>query len=231
MPPGPYDSFNLAFHVGDDVEHVCANRRALGETLGFDATMLSAAQQTHETRAQIIAAESRGQGALDWESAHQQTDALITADHQTPLLILVADCAPLLLVDASAHILAVVHAGWRGAVARIVSQTIEEMKTLGAEPERIQIGIGPHLCTSCFEVGEEVALAAASVAPDAVVQGAAKPYVDLSAVLKSDALRGGAREPNIEAMNLCPRCENETFFSHRGQNGSAGRFGLVAWWE
>jgi copper oxidase (laccase) domain-containing protein len=32
-------------------------------------------------------------------------------------------------------------------------------------------------------------------------------------------------------MNRCPRCENETFFSHRAQNGKAGRFGLVAWWE
>jgi copper oxidase (laccase) domain-containing protein len=32
-------------------------------------------------------------------------------------------------------------------------------------------------------------------------------------------------------MPQCPRCENETFFSHRGQNGKAGRFGVVAWWE
>jgi YfiH family protein len=142
----PFDALNLAFHVEDDPERVRANRRALAESLGFDVTQLSAAQQAHQTRAQIVTARTRGQGALDWESAHPNTDALITAESQTPVLILVADCAPLLLVDSHARVLAVVHAGWRGAVARIVSQTIEEMKSLGAQPERMQIGIGPHLC-------------------------------------------------------------------------------------
>jgi copper oxidase (laccase) domain-containing protein len=36
---------------------------------------------------------------------------------------------------------------------------------------------------------------------------------------------------NIERMNECPQCMNEKYFSHRGQNGTAGRFALVAWWD
>ena len=226
---GPYESFNLAFHVGDDAAKVRDNRRQLAQALGFDIGRLHAAQQTHGNHAQVVDGDDGSRGALDWESAWPATDALITREAGTPLLIVVADCAPLILVDPEAQVLALVHAGWRGAVARIASGTVSAMATLGVSPDRIRAGIGPHLCPGCFEIGEEVAVAAGVIAPSAVQRGETKPHLNLDAVLRADLAGAGVR--SIETMPHCPRCDNGTFFSHRAQHGTAGRFGLVAWWE
>lgn len=226
---GPYDAFNLAFHVGDDAENVRANRQRLAKELGFEIEALHAAQQTHEAHAQVVMRTHAARGALDWDSAWPATDALVTCEAATPLLILVADCAPLILVDYQARVLALVHAGWRGATARTASQTVRAMQKLGANPRHIIAGIGPHLCPRCFEIGEEVAVAAAGIEPGAVLRGGAKPNMSLDAVLRADLADAGVTQ--TETMPLCPRCDNNSFFSHRAQNGTAGRFGLVAWWE
>ena len=229
---GPYASLNLGYHVGDDAARVTENRRYLAAALGYDADSVVAAQQVHGAQSHVVTADMRGRGALDWHSAPPSTDALIVQERQLPVMILVADCSPLLLVDPVQRVLAVVHAGWRGAVAGITSLTVERMqRDFSSSPSEILAGIGPCLCAACFEIGPEVAEAAAIIAPEAVQQGQAKPHLDLRALTHSDLQRAGVLEPHIETMLHCPRCEPETFFSHRGQNGVAGRFGLVAWWQ
>lgn len=232
VSPAPHDSLNLGYHVGDDAAHVSENRRRLADTLGYDANALVAAQQMHGARAHIVDASCRGRGALDWEAAIPGTDALLVREAATPVLILVADCAPLLLADARQRALAVVHAGWRGAVAGIASQTVKRtQQEFDSRPEDIRAGIGPCLCASCFEIGDEVAQAARAISAEAVINGAAKPHLDLRALLRSDLQDAGVSPQHIEAMPHCPRCDTATWFSHRGENGRTGRFGLVAWWE
>lgn len=228
---GEYSSLNLGFHVGDEPENVRENRRILATHLGFDSSSLVAAQQTHSANIETVELQMRGCGAGDWDSALPQTDGLIIAEKNLPAMILVADCAPLILVDERRKIFALVHAGWRGAVARIASRTIEEMKNLGSRAEDIQAGIGPHLCAGCFEIGEEVAQAVKKIAPQSVIHQEPKPHLALGKLLRADLQNAGVLTQNIETMKRCPRCENQLFFSHRGQNGVAGRFGLVAFWE
>ncbi len=227
----PFESLNLGYHVGDDALCVSHNRKALANLLGYDATHLVAAQQVHGAHSRIVDANSRGSGALDWDSARPETDTLIVAEPNVPVLILVADCAPIRLVDSDHQVLAVVHAGWRGAVSRIASQTIETMqRTFSSQPEQIGVGIGPCLCAGCFEVGNEVTLAAQEIAPASLMSGYSKPHLDLRVLLRSDLQSVGVLDSNIETMPHCPRCDTRTFFSHRGEQGRTGRFGLVAWW-
>ncbi len=230
---GPYDALNLAYHVGDDAARVTENRRAVAEILGYDAARLVAAQQVHGSKVEFIFQE--GRGAFDWDSAVPDCDALIVQAPRVPILIQVADCAPILLVDPKNHVLAVVHAGWRGAVANIASQTLAKMQSaFGTSAGDVLVGIGPTLCVFCFEIGEEVAQAARATAPDAVLLGdesRQKPNLDLRLLLRRDLEDWGVLPQNIEVMPHCPRCANGLLFSHRGQNGTAGRFGLVAWWE
>ncbi|HEX8236211.1 MAG TPA: peptidoglycan editing factor PgeF [Abditibacteriaceae bacterium] len=228
----PYSSLNLGYHVNDDAARVNHNRIVLADTLGYDATQLVAAQQVHGAQATIIDANSRGRGALDWDSALPETDALIVAQSNVPVLILVADCAPLLIVDAAHQVLAVVHAGWRGAVSRIASQTVQKMqRTFGSQPQQVQVGIGPCLCADCFEIGNEVTTAAQAIDASCIVSGVGKPHLDLGMLLRSDLQAVGVLDTNIELMPHCLRCDTQTFFSHRGEQGRTGRFGLVAWWE
>ena len=219
----------LKFQGDDESEAVRRNRDEFAKACGFNSSSLVVAQQPHGTRAAVITDAMRGQGAHDFETALPWADALVTTEKNLPLLVYVADCAPLLLADETAQVLAVVHAGWRGAVGRVVSQTVATMQTLGANSKNIAVGIGPHLCAACFEIGEEVADATKEIAPDAVLRGGTKPHLDLEEVLRADL--ESANVQNIETMNRCPRCENDAFFSHRAEHGNAGRFGLVAWWE
>lgn len=238
----PYHSLNLGYHVGDDVARVSENRKTLAAHLGLDANVLVAAQQTHGARTHVVEASCRRRGALSWETAIPDTDALLTCETGVPLFILVADCAPVLLVDARQHALAVVHAGWRGAMARIASQTVQKMQQeFGSLPAEIRAGIGPCLCLPCFEIGDEVAQAARAVNAASVLKAnatrsaaqllEAKPHLDLRALLRHDLQSAGVREEHTEAMPHCPRCDTAKWFSHRGENGKTGRFGLVAWWE
>lgn len=224
-----YSTLNLGFHVGDDEENVRQNRILLAKALGYEAADLVAARQPHGARAHLVSLNDRGRGALEFASAVPDCDALVVSQKQLPVLIQVADCAPILIVDETQKVLAAVHAGWRGAVGKIVSKTITKMRDeFGTDPGNLRVGIGPCLCTECFEVGEEVA----QLAPQSgVILGHRKPHLDLRAILIGDALTVGAKQHRIETLPHCPRCENQTFFSHRAQNGTAGRFGLVAWWQ
>ena len=230
-----FSSLNLAYHVGDDVVRVTGNRRALANALGYDAEKMVAAQQVHGARVQTVARDDAGYGALSWDNAIIATDALVTREKDIPLMILVADCAPLLLVDECARVLATVHAGWRGALGKIASEAVKTMCEMGAYSENIRAGIGPTLCAKCLEVGSEVAAEARCAMPrceNGVLQNAGeKPHLDLRALLRHDLESVGVSPQNIEAMPHCPRCDNALLFSHRAQNGAAGRFALVAWWE
>ena len=224
---GDFAGLNLAFHVGDEAETVRRNRRALADELGFDATNLVAAQQIHDAHCAIADSSHVGRGALDWEGALPATDAIVTAELGLPLLILVADCAPILLVDPKARVFAVVHAGWRGALGGVAAVAVTKMESLGARAKDISAGIGPCLRARNLEVGGEVA---ALVEDKTVLKAAGDKFaLDLRALVRRDLESAGVKQ--IEIMENCPKDQGETFFSHRGQNGKAGRFGIVAWWE
>lgn len=87
------------------------------------------------------------------------TDAVITDVPGLCVAVKTADCVPVLLyTDGEAPIVAAVHAGWRGTVARIVQKTLEKMAlcdkfTSFSECHAI---IGPGISQESFEVGDEV---------------------------------------------------------------------------
>ena len=224
---GDFASLNLGFHVGDDAETVRRNRRALADELGFNVGNLVCAQQIHGTQNFVANNSHAGRGALDWDSALPDTDAIITAEANLPLLILVADCAPILLVDPTARIFAVVHAGWRGALGGVAAGAVAKMESLGARARNIRAGIGPCLCAANLEIGSEVA----DLVEDKTVLSVSgeKFTLDLRTLVRRDLENAGVNR--IEIMENCPKDENAIFFSHRGQNGCAGRFGIVAWFE
>ncbi|BCM93047.1 polyphenol oxidase [Abditibacteriota bacterium] len=229
---GEFSSLNLGFHVGDDAGAVQENRRLFAQNAGFNLARLVAAQQVHGTNVRVVSSDNAGQGALEWESALPDCDALITDETDLPLLIQVADCAPVLLIDPLNRALAVVHAGWRGALEGAASNALKIMqREFATEPDKVLVAIGPCLNVDNLEVGEEVAAQVEAKNAGAVVRGSfPKPHLDLRTIIRDDLVNTGVLEANIETSPLCTRERNDMFFSHRGQNGNAGRFGLVAWW-
>lgn len=71
--------------------------------------------------------------------------------------IRVADCMPILIVDREKRAIAAIHAGWRGALSRIVEKTAGEMcRMFNSRPGNMLAAIGPSIRKCCYEVGPEV---------------------------------------------------------------------------
>jgi polyphenol oxidase len=154
-------------------------------------------------------------------------DGLVTRRDQLLLGTVAADCALVLMADPEARVAGTCHAGWRGAVAGIVANTIEQMIALGAEPGRIRAYVGPCISVEEFEVGEEVA----SEFPEVVVARRPewpRPHVDLRGAVHEQLRQQGILEEHTQISEACTVRQPETYYSYRGQNGTTGRLlGLI----
>lgn len=155
---GPFDSFNMGLHVGDTPEAVVENRKRLAQVLGVDPNHLTCGEQVHGVGVTRVTEELVGRGAFSWDDSILDSDAIHTNLVDVPLLLLVADCVPVLIYDAVHHAVAVVHAGWRGAIAHIVERTMDSMHdAYGTLPSDCYLFIGPSIGADSFEVSEEIA--------------------------------------------------------------------------
>lgn len=139
----PYDEFNLAIHVDDNVENVKKNRTRLNECLNFSSSP-KWLQQTHSDI--VVRAE-------EIEPDSIEADASYTTEKNEICAVLTADCLPVLLADRNGECIAAVHAGWQGLAKGIIQQTITSMSEI-LKPE--YAWLGPAIGPEAFEVGEDV---------------------------------------------------------------------------
>jgi polyphenol oxidase len=171
---GPYESLNLSLAVGDDPGNVMENRRRLAVALDASPADFVFARQVHGADVHVVTAADRGRGAFD-PGAAPEADALVTNTPGIILAILAADCVPIALLDPDARVLACVHAGWRGTVARAVAAAVQAMVRLGARPENTIAGIGPAIGPDRYQVGAEVKQAAERTLGSPAASGFLRP--------------------------------------------------------
>ncbi|HLI38479.1 MAG TPA: polyphenol oxidase family protein [Streptosporangiaceae bacterium] len=157
---GPYSTLNLSMNVGDEAASVLENRRRVAAALGAGAGDFVFADQVHGSQARVVSASDRGSGAFGPADAVSGTDALVTADPGIVLAVMAADCAPIVLYDPRRHVVACVHAGWRGSLARVAASAVAAMRSLGTRPENVIACLGPVIAPDRYQVGAEVAEAA-----------------------------------------------------------------------
>jgi len=225
---GPYATLNLSFSVGDDPGAVVENRRRVAGALGADLADFVFARQVHGGQAQVVSAADRGRGTLGVEDAIGQADALVTRDPGTVLAILVGDCVPIVLYDPVAHVLAGVHAGWRGTVAGVSQAALATMATLGTRPADVLAGIGPAIAPDRYQVGDDVRAgivaglgddAASVLRPD----GTGRWLLDLWSANRKMLIRAGvpARQIHVAAVPTGPDQPGDRP-SRPGRDGQAG---------
>jgi YfiH family protein len=219
----PFDSLNVALHVGDEVANVLGNRRRVAEGLGADLRNWVCAQQVHGDRVHCVTAAEVGRGALSYDTAIPETDALVTAAPNLVLTLFVADCAPVFLYDPQHRAFGVAHAGWRSLAAGIVPKTVEKMQAyFGTRTDQLFAAVGPSLGPCCFEVGPEVA---GQFDPSHLVRqpDGTRPHLDPCSVIRRQLVERGVPSERLDAAPPCTKCQQSDYFSHRGSGGSTGR--------
>ena len=229
---GPYESLNLSLAVGDDPASVIENRRRLAAAFGAELTDFVFARQVHGASVRVVGDADRGSGAFTQDDAIPDTDALVTVTSGVVLAILTADCVPIVLHDPQAGVLACVHSGWRGTVARISAVTVHEMIKLGARPARIVAGVGPAIDPARYQVGADVheavtqafgSAAGEFLRPDPASAGD-RWLLDLWAANRRVLCDAGLREQNIHVTGIPTGGD---YFSDRAQR-PCGRLALAA---
>ena len=207
---GLYASLNCGFGSDDRRADVAENRNRIAKRLGVGENHLITTRQFHS--AEVVTA--RKPWGID---RSPRADAIVTSEKNLAIAVLAADCTPVLFADPVASVIAAAHAGWRGALAGVLRETITRMEELGARRSRIIAAIGPTLSQAAYEVGFDFRDNFLDESPENACffgQGSTdKPYFDLPGYIATQL-----REAGVEAIEDIGQCtyENESlFFSYR----------------
>ncbi|MCK9491663.1 MAG: peptidoglycan editing factor PgeF [Sulfurimonas sp.] len=217
----PYNSLNLAFHVGDNIDSVLQNHKILASRLNYKKETLVHMKQIHSSTVHIVEKQ-------DDFSNPPTCDALITNKTNIPLMVMVADCSPLLFYDESKRVIAVAHAGREGAFQNIAKNVVDSfVKDFGSDAKGIVVTIGATIGVCCYEVGHEIGQVAQELDLGfAMDQRGDSLFLDLTKILKSQLLTSGIKEQNIEISKECSCCKESKYFSYRSSK-ETGRFAGV----
>jgi YfiH family protein len=228
---GPYEALNLAAHVGDDPVAVDANRALLLNALEIEPlrSRLTTAEQVHGLTLREVSGATVGMGAFASPAgppAVPATDALYTLEAGVPLLLLYADCVPVVLVAPEpTRGIAVVHAGWKGALGRLPGKAAVTLAAAtGCSTSDLLVYIGPHIGPCHYEVdSERLSHFVGAFGSIASAQG----RLDLGAVVYETMSEVGVSPGNMVSAGVCTAEETDSFYSFRAE-GRTGRHGALA---
>ncbi len=214
----PYQSLNLASHVGDRSDAVRANRRWLKDALQLPSEPIWL-RQVHGTR--IVHAGSTEKAP--------QADGSFATQPGVVCTVLTADCLPVLLCDRKGTRVAAAHAGWRGLSDGIIEAAVD---SLGTSAEDLLAWLGPAIGPAAFEVGNEVRMrfltqnqrATEAFRPSASGRWMADIYELARLRLRSRGVH------QISGGGLCTLTDEARFFSYR-RNRTTGRMATLIWLE
>lgn len=209
-----YASFNLAMHVGDDPILVRQNRELMRSLLQLPSEPVWL-NQVHSN----IAVEA-GSG-LQTPTA----DASFIAQPGVVCVVLTADCLPVLACSRDGQKIAAIHAGWRGLLDGVITNTVQKLETTD-----VFIWLGPAIGPLQFEVGSEVRSAFINKSP--VYAAAFQPkaegkwLADIYRLARSELAMLGVYD--VYGGDCCTVTDNERFFSYRRDN-PCGRMATLIW--
>lgn len=208
---GLYGSLNCGLGSADERDNVLANRSRVAAHLGTSASNLLTCFQIHGADAVLV--------ECPWSPGNQpRADALVTRTPGVALGALAADCAPVLFADAKAGVIAVAHAGWKGALNGIVESTLTVMEQLGSRRGDIRAAVGPCIGPEAYEVGPEfeATFVSANLGYATYFQAggpAGRAHFDLPRFV-ADRLRA-AGTGSVEHAQACTYVDSDGYFSYR----------------
>lgn len=224
---GVFESLNFAEGVGkvrDSESNVLENYCIAAKVFGLDGSDICRSYQTHTSLVEIAVESDRGRGVTKPKYDHG-VDGMVTCEKNLLLSVRTADCVPVLLCDPDAGVCAAVHAGWRGTVGGITKNAVRLMVAQGARLENILAAVGPCIGECCYEVGTELYEEFTSVSHDYsrfFTSKGEKYMLDLVFANTFILEECGILPKHISSADLCTRCNESEFFSHRRSGSERG---------
>jgi YfiH family protein len=217
----PYDSLNLAAHVGDEARAVAENRRRLRTQLRLPEEP-AWMEQVHGIDVLDLDAASTAAPA-----SSPRADAAFTRRNGRVCAVQVADCLPVLLAVRDGSAVAAAHAGWRGLAAGVLEATVTR---LAVEPVRLLAWLGPGIGPAHFEVGEEVrnAFLTHNVAAAGAFTGNPRGRWQCDLVALARARLAALGVAAVFGGEWCTYADAARFFSYR-RDGRCGRMTALIW--
>ncbi len=212
----PFDTLNLAGHVGDDPQAVARNRALLREACALPAEPFWL-QQVHGCRVADSAQDPPG----------CEADAVVSREPGRVCAVLTADCLPLLITDRAGQAVCAVHAGWRGLAQGVVESAIAR---LASPAESLLVWLGPAIGADAFEVGDEVRAAFVDVCAEdaqAFVRNAQGRWqADIYRLARQRLQRLGVGY--VGGGDYCTWTHASLFYSYRRESVT-GRMASLIW--
>lgn len=215
---------NMSLIYGE-TKDALKNRKDFLKELGIDYEDLVCPRQIHDSKVSYITEKERGRGALNYDTAIADTDALVTDIKRLPLSIFTADCLPIFLYDLKKHAVGLAHTGWRGTKKNIVAKTLQSMeKYFHTRMQDLLVGFGPSIRSCCYVVDRDFE----NFFSMGLIKRSQDYYLDLVQINSQQVLDFGVPSSNIFDCQICTSCHREEFFSYRREGKSCGRMMSVA---
>lgn len=192
----------------------------IARELGVSRIVLQ--HQTHSVQGHEI---TQSDPSLLHEAPYaREGDFLVTDVPGVALGVSTADCVPLIFYDPEHHVLAVIHAGWRGTVAGIARQAFETMHARwNTNPKQLQVIVGPSARTCCYEVQPAIQQELGNYAQDVLVTREGKLYLDVPRMNVLQLREVGVEESQWDfSHNICTICSPQ-YCSYRRDGARALR--------
>jgi YfiH family protein len=221
---GPYASLNLGGTNGDDPSAVLANHQKLFEVFGRPYSSRYDVWQVHGKT--ILFSEA----PRPPEKKHPPADGIFTDRPEVTLIMRFADCVPIVFHDPVKKVVGIVHAGWQGTMLRIGAEAVSAIwQRYGSLASDLRVGLGPSICSKCYQVGEEVRqqfLKAWGAEADRFFEKTETGlYLDLWGANEFVLRQAGVEK--IENSGMCTAEKLDEWYSYRKEKGITGRFAVV----
>ena len=216
----PFDTLNAGLNTADYQPAVEENRERVATLLGIPRDHWLEPKQVHGATVERVLE------LPDPEAEPPEADGIATTLEGVAAVVVTADCLPVALIAPEA--VAMIHAGWRGLAANVLTEGVKAMRDVGAEGE-IQAAIGPSIGVCCYEVDTWVHRAFMKYP-----RGLARlsNHAHLKNVARLQLQAAGVQQ--VHDVDICTMCAPRSLFhSHRRDHGedteNTGRQASAVW--
>ncbi len=194
----------------------------LAGLLGLSSQTYALADQVHGTRISIIDAHAQASHSSSHYCFLPETDAMVTSLPNVMLHVFTADCVPIFLVDTRTRRVGLLHAGWMGTLARLTTKMLQQFFALGSRTDDLIAWIGPAIRKCCYEISPELMAEFHETFSECSGFSDGR-HLDLPLLNYWQLKTAGLPEKHISHTPLCTKCNQDLFYSYRGNRQNKGR--------